>query len=105
MLRAIGWFVLIVLGVIVSVGLFLAIAFAVAGLQLPFMDINRAVTQHSNQYIVSHQEMLMQYYSDYVSGDDAHKAAAKINICAQAPQLLQSEWPSQIAAFVSENCQ
>lgn len=80
------------------------IAVATGLMQLPLMNIQRQVTTHSQQYIQTHQTMLMGWYADYQSGDDAHKAAAKTEICTNVVLLDKTEWPTQIEAFVSQNC-
>lgn len=68
-------------------------------------NIQRQVTQQSLPYIQAHQEQLLQYWSDYQTGDDVHRAADKTLICQQAPLLDKTQWPPQIVAFFSQNCQ
>lgn len=81
---------------------FLSVFFGL--LQLPLMNINREVTTHSQQYIQTKQTMLLDFYSDFQSGDPAHQAAAKTEICAQSALLEPQFWPQQVVPFINLNC-
>ena len=80
------------------------VALYLGWLRLPLMNIQREVTTHSQQYVQTHQTMMLDYYADYKRGDAAHKEAATLEICAQAALLDAPEWPSQVVPFIAENC-
>jgi len=91
--------------IVVVVALSFALVAWQGGLNLFGMNLNRQVTTHSQQYVQTKQEMILDYYADYKSAtDDAHKNAAKIEICGQAALLDQSEYPTQASAFIYANC-
>ncbi len=105
MRQGIGWILGGLAAIVVIVALSFALLYWNGALAFLGMNIQRQVTQQSLQYVQSHQEQLMQYWSDYQTGDAAHQAADKTLICQQAPLLDKSQWPAQITAFVSQNCQ
>lgn len=95
-----------VVGVIV---LIVALSFALlawAG-ALRFLGINiqREVNQHSQAYVEAHQSAIVHYYADYTAAtDDAHKNAARLNVCAEATLLEREEWPFQVSGFIQTHC-
>ena len=100
----VGWGCGFVVAVLLGLAVYFVVGVLVLGMQLPFMNIQRVVTQHSIEYVQAHQTQLMSEYADYQSGDAAHKAAAKTEICSQYQLLDAPERPSQIVFFVTQNC-
>jgi len=69
------------------------------------MNAQRQVTTHSQQYVQTQQQVIINYYADWTKAtDDAHKNAAVLQVCAQAAMLDPVEYPTQVAPFIAQNC-
>lgn len=69
------------------------------------INAQRQVTTHSQQYVQTQQQVLVNLYSDWIAApDEAHKAASKLQICSQATMLDPVEYPMQVAPFIAQNC-
>ena len=69
------------------------------------MNAQRQVTTHSQQYVQTHQQVLVNMYSDWlIASDDAHKNAARLQICAESVLLDPVEWPPAVTPFIQSNC-
>jgi hypothetical protein len=101
-LGMIGCSLILIVGVIFASGALYIVYLNTLGVAT--QNAQRVVTQQSLPYIQAHQQILMQYWSDYQTGDATHKAVNTTLICQQAPLLDQTQWPAQITAFVSANC-
>lgn len=91
-------------GLVVLVALVFGLAVLSGIARLPLANIERVVTTHTNAYVQAHQTAILNYYADYVSGDAAHKSAARLEVCGQAALLDPGEYPAQVAPFISANC-
>lgn len=68
-------------------------------------NAQRNVTTHTQQYVQTQQQVLINLYSDYlVAPDAAHKASSTLQICAQAAMLDPLELPIQVAPFIAQTC-
>jgi archaellum component FlaF (FlaF/FlaG flagellin family) len=69
------------------------------------MNAQRQVTTHSQQYVQTQQQVIINYYADWTKAtDDAHRNAAVLQVCAQAAMLDAVEYPTQVAPFIAQNC-
>lgn len=92
-----------VLTFVLLVGFGIALATGLA--RLPLTNIDRIVTQHTLQYVQTHQKVVLDYLADYtVATDDAHKNAAALQLCSEAAFLDPSEYPIQAQSFISIHC-
>lgn len=95
-----------------AIVLFVALLFGAGAVSLVYLNtfgvaqqnVQRTITQQSLQYVQAHQQILMTYWSNYQTGDANQKATNQTLICEQAPLLDQSQWPTQISAFVAQHC-
>jgi hypothetical protein len=75
-------------------------------LGVPTMNAQRQVTTHSQQYVQTQQQVIINYYADWTKAIDvAHKNAAVLQVCAQAAMLDPVEYPAQVAPFIAQHCQ
>lgn len=69
------------------------------------VNAQREVITHTFQYVQTHQQVLVNLYSDWtIATDEAHKNAARLQICAESILLDPLEWPAPVAPFISANC-
>lgn len=103
--EVLGWGCAAIVALVFVVVIVTGLAVYAGLLQLPLMNIQREVTTHSQPYIQTQQQVMLHYYADYQSSpDEAHKNAAKTNVCATAALLDPSEYPVQLQGFVAANC-
>lgn len=92
-------------GLILVVLLVTALAFYAGLVRLPLMNLERQVTTHSQQYVQTQQQVILNYYGDWVAAPDAaHKEAAVIHVCSTAALLDPNEYPAQVNPFIAANC-
>lgn len=75
-------------------------------MRLPLMNINREVTQHSQQYVETKRSLLLSLIQDYeqVEGQDGRQIAIANRICEESTLIPHDELPASVASFVSRHC-
>lgn len=69
------------------------------------INAERQVTTHSQQYVQTQQQTILNYYADWTSApDEAHKKAAVLQVCSTAALLDPAEYPNQAQPFIAANC-
>jgi hypothetical protein len=71
-----------------------------------FKDVNREITQHSQQYTEGKTQILLGLINDFENplSTEGQKSATINEFCYQVTLLLPSERPSVIARFQAEHC-
>jgi len=70
------------------------------------INAQRQVTTHTQQYVQTQQQVIINYYADWTKAvDEAHRNAAVLQVCAQAAMLDPVEYPAQVAPFIAQHCQ
>ena len=68
-------------------------------------NAQRQITTHTQQYVQTQQQVILNYLADWTSATDAnHKAAAVLEVCSTAALLDPAEYPIQAAPFIAQNC-
>jgi hypothetical protein len=102
-LGMVGCSLLLAVGVVFASGALYVVYLNTLGVAT--MNAQREVVVHSQQYIQTHQQVLVNLYADWtIATDEAHKNGARLQICAESVMLLPSEWPVQVVPFISQNC-
>lgn len=99
----IGCALLLVIGVIFGTGALWVTYINTFG--VAESNAQRQVTTHTQQYVQTHQQVLVNLYSDWLAAPDAtHKQASALRICAEAAMLDPNEYPAQVQPFIASNC-
>lgn len=94
-----------VAGVALVVVALFAVLLLGGAIKLVGTNVDRVVTQHTLQYVQTHQKVVLDYYADWVAAsDDAHKKSDVLQACADANLLDRDEWPAQAVTFLNANC-
>lgn len=83
---------------------FLAVVFGL--MRLPLMNIDREVTQHSQQYVETKRSLLLSLIQDFeqADGEEGRRTAIANRVCEEATLIPADEHPASVAAFVSRHC-
>ena len=91
-------------GIIAALIILFFIAVALGAMRLPLMNINREVTQHSQQYVETKRSLLFSLITDAESAQTPEQRVAVINRFCEEYSYVDFDVPSSTRAFASANC-
>lgn len=97
-----GCLALSALVVTLALVFFVAVAFGL--MRLPLMNINREVTQHSQQYVETKRSLLLSLIADAESAPTGPQRTAAINRFCEEYGYVDFDVPTSVRGFASVNC-
>ena len=90
---------------LVSVIVLIFVLAVVFGLmRLPLMNINREVTQHSQQYVETKRSLLLSLIADAEGAQTSEQRVAITNRFCEEYSYVDFDVPSSVRGFASANC-
>jgi len=91
-------------GLFVSLTLILALGIAFGLMQLPWMNIQREVTQHSQQYVETKRSLLLSLIADAEGAQTPEQKIAITNRFCEEYSYVDFDVPSSVDVFAGRNC-
>ena len=90
--------------VIFTLVLVFGIAVAAGLMRLPLMNINREVTQHSQEYVETKRSLLLTLITDADAASDAGQKIAIINRFCEEYSYVDFDVPQSVHSYAGRNC-
>ena len=90
--------------IIIALTLYFFISVAFLGMKLPFMNINREVTQHSQEYVETKRSLLLSLIVDAESAQTPEQKIALINRFCEEYSYVDFDVSSSVNIFAGKNC-
>lgn len=97
-----GWSIVAV--VVFAMVLLFGVAVATGLMRLPLMNINREVTQHSQQYVETKRSLLLSLIADAESAQTPGQGVAITNRFCEEYGYVDFDVPDSIHAYAARNC-
>jgi hypothetical protein len=96
------------LGTIVAIVFVMVLVFGIAVatgvMRLPLINIEREVTQHSQEYIETKRSLLLSLIADAESAQTSEQKVAIVNRFCEEYSYVDFDVPSSVSAYAARNC-